>query len=81
MANDRAWEASQLLELLQSVRDRSGRLVVLEKISSRRHLTIALRFNIGRGPISVAIVSLQSPGLSSAGTGHNLANDTDNGQE
>ena len=42
MTNNRALETSQLLELLDGVRDGTGRLVVVHKLSSRRHFTAAL---------------------------------------
>jgi hypothetical protein len=46
MANDRALETSQLLEILDAVRDGTGRLVVVNKLSSRRHFTVALEVQI-----------------------------------
>lgn len=46
MTNDQALEMSKLLELLDGVRDSAGRLVVVNKISSRRHFAVALQVQI-----------------------------------
>ena len=46
MTNNRALEISQLLELIDGVRDGAGRLVVVHKLSSRRHSTVALEVQI-----------------------------------
>ena len=46
MTNNQALEISQLLEALDGVRDGSGRLVVVNKLSSRRHFIVALEVQI-----------------------------------
>ena len=47
MTNNRALETAELLELLDSVRDNAGRgLVVVNKLSSRRHYIVALEVQI-----------------------------------